>query len=94
MVRFDWDPNKNALNRRKHKMSFEDAIKIFDNEIETDTKFNSIVGGEDRWESVGLLSNAVIAVIHTIEDENGLEVYRIISARKLKPHERKRHGYR
>ena len=95
MPKFDWDPNKDALNQRKHKMRFEDAIRIFANENELVTEFNGVVNGEERWEAVGILANAVIIVIHTIENENGSEeLYRVISARKLKPHERKKYGYR
>ena len=95
MPLFDWDPDKNALNQRKHKIRFEDAIKIFANEDALVTKFNRIEKGEERWQSTGKVTNDandVILVIHTIE-ENGTEFYRIISARKLKPHERRKHGY-
>ena len=93
MTEFEWDSDKNALNWLKHKIRFEKPIKIFANENEFETYFNSTVNGEDRWETVGILANAVIIVIHTIE-ENGKEVFRIISARKLKPHERRKYGYR
>ena len=93
MIEFDWDSDKNALNQRKHKMRFEDAIKIFANENELVTRFNGIVNGEDRWQSTGMIAGTVILVIHTIE-ENGTEFFIIISARKLKLYERKKYGYR
>jgi uncharacterized DUF497 family protein len=29
-VRFDWDPAKNRLNRKRHGLSFEYALEVFD----------------------------------------------------------------
>jgi len=28
-IRFEWDPNKNEINKRKHKISFEEAQSVF-----------------------------------------------------------------
>jgi len=28
-MRFDWDPSKNELNRKKHGISFEEAVYVF-----------------------------------------------------------------
>ena len=28
-MRFEWDPNKNEINKQKHKISFEDAQTVF-----------------------------------------------------------------
>ena len=30
MIKFEWDNNKNLINIRKHKISFEDAIYVLD----------------------------------------------------------------
>lgn len=30
---FEWDPARNAVNRRKHGISFEEAIEIFDGPV-------------------------------------------------------------
>jgi uncharacterized protein len=32
-MRYTWDPAKNAANIRKHGISFEDALRIFDDEV-------------------------------------------------------------
>ena len=29
MLRFKWDPNKNVINKKKHKVSFEEARGVF-----------------------------------------------------------------
>ena len=31
-IRFDWDKNKAASNLTKHKISFEEAQSVFDND--------------------------------------------------------------
>ena len=28
-IRFEWDENKNTINKRKHKISFEEAQTVF-----------------------------------------------------------------
>ena len=29
MIRFEWDRNKNEINKKKHKISFEEASTVF-----------------------------------------------------------------
>lgn len=29
MIKFDWDPNKNRINIKKHNISFEEASTVF-----------------------------------------------------------------
>lgn len=29
MIRFEWDENKNEINKKKHKISFEEAKRYF-----------------------------------------------------------------
>lgn len=29
MIRFEWDENKNEINKKKHKISFEEAKTVF-----------------------------------------------------------------
>ena len=92
MIKFEWDVKKNILNQQKHDIRFEEAIQIFDGEFET--IFNDYVGGEERWLSIGWTNRGVLLfVIHTIQ-ENGTEIFRLISARKPDRTERNNHGYR
>jgi hypothetical protein len=45
--------------------------------------------GHERWHTIGLAGNvAVLLVVHTVEEENGEEKVRIISARNAAPRER------
>lgn len=84
MGAFEWDPDKDAKNRAKHGISFEEAATIFAGPIlsyEDDDP-----DGEVRERSYGLLNGTVvICVIHTVRGE----ATRIISARKATPRERK-----
>jgi uncharacterized DUF497 family protein len=81
---FEWDQNKNIINKQKHGISFEEAILIF-----TDRDALSIYDDEhscreDRWVTIGLIpAGKIVVVVHTDRvyiDEK--EVIRIISARK------------
>lgn len=83
MKGFEWDPEKNIANRRKHGLSFEEAALIFDGPMLTAPDQST---GEVRDKSFGLLGGmVVVCVIHT--ERNGK--IRIISARKATASERK-----
>lgn len=82
---FEWDPAKDAENRRKHGITFAEAVMIFEGPVLTrhDDRFEY---GEVREVSVGLLGAAVVlTVAHT--ERSG--VRRLISARKATPNERR-----
>jgi len=86
MEGFEWDPEKNASNLRKHGLSFEEAASIFQGPVLTGPDDGGSEFGEIREKSFGLLGGlVVICVIHT--DRKGL--IRIISARKATSSERK-----
>jgi uncharacterized DUF497 family protein len=81
---FEWDEAKNAANRAKHGISFEEAVTIWEGPVVTniDEQHHS----ELREISFGLLGGTtVVCVVHTDRDERK----RIISARKAKRQERK-----
>jgi uncharacterized DUF497 family protein len=51
------------------------------------------VEGEERWQSLGSADSIVILMVaHTVQDSDGNEVVRIISARKASPSERRRYA--
>jgi uncharacterized DUF497 family protein len=78
---FEWDDHKNASNKRKHGVSFEEAQTIFFDEkaIEFDDPDHSIQ--EERFILLGLSQSLkVLVVCHCYRrDESKI---RIISARK------------
>jgi len=84
---FDWDPAKEAENVRKHGVSFENAVKIFDGLVVSEIDHRDDYG-EIREISLGLLDGIVVLmVVHT--DRDG--VTRLISARKATSTERSRY---
>ena len=84
MPEFEWDDAKNAANRRKHGIGFEEAAEIFFGPILSRVDEHS--SHEVREISFGLLGNVVVVcVVHAERDGR----IRIISARKATRRERK-----
>jgi uncharacterized protein len=84
-MKYEWDEVKNQKNQKKHKISFEDAMLIFADpmlKIVPDTTTNT---NEEVYLAVGRMLDSynILLVAHTYRDENGEEITRIISARKL-----------
>jgi uncharacterized DUF497 family protein len=87
-LRFEWDDRKNASNRRKHRVSFETASLVFGDPRQVPIQ-DRIVEGEVRWQTIGRAGGVLLVVAHTVEDEEGEEVVRIISARKAGTRDRR-----
>lgn len=84
-----WDPRKDTLNKQKHKLSFENAIRVF--ELGSYLTQADPCDWEQRWQTVGLVQGVCIFVVHTEPDFDGRQVLkpgRIISARKATKGER------
>jgi uncharacterized protein len=88
-LRWTWDPAKNRINRREHGLSFEIAEHVFDDPMAASKPDHG--AGEERWQTIGVVGNVTIFVVHTWPepDDGGQERGRIISARKATRHERK-----
>ena len=90
MIRFDWDEHKNILNQKKHGISFDEAITVF--EDETAILFDDPVHSE-REERFLLLGKSkegnVCIVCHCYRESD--TVIRIISARKATKREKERY---
>jgi uncharacterized protein len=85
---FAWDENKNRINRRKHGVSFETAVRIFEDPNVISYR-DRVVDEEERWHAIGCAGGiAILLVVHTSEEPHGEEEIRIISARKASPGER------
>ncbi len=81
---FEWDEEKNRINKRKHHISFETAANVFFDEnciIKFDYEHSD---KEDRWQIIGKV-NDILFVIYT---ERG-DKTRIISARRADKDERR-----
>jgi uncharacterized DUF497 family protein len=88
-MRITWDERKNGSNQRKHGLSFETAVLVFDDPLHISVKDRE-VDGEERWQTIGTVGGVMmLLVVHTVEDEDEEEMVRIISARKPTPQERR-----
>ena len=90
-IHFEWDPKKDAINIRKHKVSFEEAKTVFydDNaRIIADPDHSET---EDRFIILGLSQSLKLLVVcHCYRAQD--EIIRIISARKATKNEGKSYG--
>lgn len=86
---FEWDPAKAVSNMRKHGVSFETATRVFADPNAAILE-DRVEGGEQRWQAIGVVEDLVLlAVAHTVRENDGSETIRIISARKADRKERK-----
>jgi uncharacterized DUF497 family protein len=86
-MRFVWDEEKSRQNLAKHKVSFERASLVFQDPLHI--SIPDPFEDEARWRTLGLVHGVVILlVVHTVEEQNGEEEIRIISARKATKAER------
>ncbi len=89
-ARFEWDPSKAESNFRKHRVSFETALRVFADPFAM-VEQDRIENGEHRWQTLGIVNGYLLLLVaHTVRnDEDGTELIRIISARRAEPKERK-----
>lgn len=83
---FEWDENKNEINKKKHKISFEEARGVFydDNALmRYDGQHSDI---EERFLIIGASRKGnILLVCHCLRDSD--RIVRIISARKANKEE-------
>lgn len=90
-MRVEWDNNKNIANRKKHGVSFELAQEVFDDPLAL-SKLDRVESGEERWHTLGMVDGILLLLVtHTVRDDEGEEIIRIISARKATAYERRRY---
>jgi uncharacterized DUF497 family protein len=91
---FEWDELKNRANKAKHGLSFGVAILAFDDPFAF-FEHNSTVNNEERYQVTGRIGDTMLIamLVYTIRERkyDGQEIYRIISARKANPRERRRY---
>jgi uncharacterized DUF497 family protein len=88
-MRWTWNPGKAAANRAKHKVSFETAVRVFEDPLHLSMPDPHPDG--DRWVTLGEVAAVLLLVVHSfVEGESDKDDHgRIISARKATAHERK-----
>lgn len=84
-MKFEWDNRKATSNERKHKVSFTEAICVFQDTLSVTYPDIDHSEEEDRFLIIGAASTgSVVVVSHTFCKET----IRIISARKATTKER------
>ena len=85
--RFEWDEGKNTLNKRKHGVSFEEALTAFSDENALLLPDPDHSTEEDRFILMGFSGSLrMLVVCHCYRRSE--EIIRIISARKATKPER------
>jgi len=87
-LRFEWDEAKSIANRRKHRLSFELAARVFLDPNRLEVFDDREDYGEDRWITIGLVDPVLLVVVYTLRGAKG-EVVRLISARRANGQEKK-----
>ena len=88
-MQFEWDDAKNLAKQRKHGISFERASRVFVDPLRV-SKVERIADTELRWQTFGVIEDLLLLMVaHTTRDvESGVEIVRIISARRITRQER------
>ena len=80
-IQFNWDENKAVKNLAKHKISFEEAQSVFDDDNARLIFDPDHSEDEERFILLGLsCSLKILVVVHCYKDEEN--AIRLISARK------------
>ena len=83
-MKFEWDQGKNLINQKKHKISFETAAYVFQDENYIEMYDFEHSTEEDRYIAIGCVGE-VLFVVFTERKEN----IRLISARLATESERR-----
>jgi len=80
--KFEWDEEKNLINKLKHDIAFEEATTVFDDTRAVVLYDYEHSGNEDRFNIIGVNEEKLkLTVCHCYRGENE-DVVRIISARE------------
>jgi len=84
---FEWDDAKAALNWLKHRVTFEQARRVFQDTSAIERADVEHSDAEERSVTIGTVDGRLLVVVWT---QRGGRT-RIISARRAEPHERRRY---
>ncbi|MBT9330586.1 BrnT family toxin [Paracidobacterium acidisoli] len=94
MILFEWDEAKAESNRRKHGVTFEEAMIVFDDPNAVFVE-DRMVDGELRWHVIGFAAGTTLLLVaHTLHaaPNESKEIVRLISARPATRRERILYG--
>ncbi len=75
-MKFEWDEEKNAINKKKHKISFETAVFVFNDTAHIEMYDFEHSVDEDRYIAIGKVGEILFVVFTERTD-----TIRLISAR-------------
>jgi uncharacterized protein len=84
---FEWDEAKAAENCARHGISFETAIRAFDDPFAIERLDDREDYGEERYSILGMVDGRLLYVAYTVREG----ITRIISARGAEPYERRQY---
>jgi uncharacterized protein len=87
-LHFEWDRHKNAINRKKHGVPFEEAQSVFYDDLAVEFYDDEHSEWEDRFLLLGMSATLRILLVCYCQRGEG-SVIRIISARKATANERR-----
>lgn len=88
MLQFEWDLEKARQNAKKHGVYFDEAATVFYDPLSATFDDPDHSKGEQRFVTVGVSSQGRLLVVAHTERGNAV---RIINARPVTAHERKKH---
>ncbi len=84
-MRFEWGLRKAVANRRKHGVSFEEALTVFADRLGVTAFDPDHSSAEDRFVTVGVSSRGRLLIVAHLDRG---EIVRLINARRLTRTER------
>jgi uncharacterized DUF497 family protein len=84
---FEWDADKAEANLRKHRIAFEAARRVFEDDFAIEWPDADLAYGEMRFVITGMVDGRLLRVVYTERNDR----IRIISARKATRHEQKQY---
>jgi uncharacterized DUF497 family protein len=85
-MEFEWNPEKAAINLRKHNISFQEAATVFNDSLSVTFPDPDHSIGENRYVIIGMSRSEKLLVVSHTDRENST---RIISARRATRQERR-----
>lgn len=82
---FEWDDAKAASNLEKHGVSFGEARLVFQDPFAVELYDDRRDYGEDRYILIGMSAARLLVIAYTKREDR----FRIISARRAEPNERR-----
>ena len=88
-MKFEWDQRKAALNDRKHRVTFDEAMTVFGDSLSITIPDPDHSDGEARFLIIGRSSRDRVLVVSHVERGQNI---RIISARAAGARERRQYA--